>query len=88
MNKVITPKLDEIRKPLISFISICFFVDGNRLFVEFKVALTENYVLQSLIPQIEVTPRYWSQSNSLHEVDFIIHHDNEIIHGEVKSEKI
>jgi len=33
--------------------------EGNRLFVEFKGALTENYVLQSLISQFEVTPRYY-----------------------------
>ena len=34
------------------------FGEGNRLFTEFKGALTENYVLQSLIPQFEGTPRY------------------------------
>ena len=62
------------------------FGEGNRLFVEFKGALTENYVLQSLIPQFEVTPRYWSQSNPPHEVDFIIQRDNDIIPVEVKSE--
>ena len=39
------------------------FGDGNRLFTEFKGALTENFVLQTLITQFEVTPRYWSQSN-------------------------
>ena len=39
------------------------FGEGNRLFTEFKGALTENYVLQTLITQFEVIPRYWTQSN-------------------------
>ena len=61
------------------------FGEGNRLFTEFKGALTENYVLQSLIPQFEVTPRYWSDNK--YEVDFIIQNENEIIPVEVKAEK-
>ena len=39
------------------------FGEGNRLFTEFKGALTENFVLQTLITQFEVVPRYWSQNN-------------------------
>lgn len=39
------------------------FGEGNRLFTEFKGALTENFVLQTLITQFKVTPRYWSQIN-------------------------
>ena len=35
------------------------FGEGNRLFTEFKGALTENFVLQTLITQFEVMPRYW-----------------------------
>ena len=62
------------------------FGEGNRLFTEFKGALTENYVLQSLIPQSEVTPRYWSQSNPPYEVDFLIQRENDIFPIEVKSE--
>ena len=78
------------------------FGEGNRLFTEFKGALqvnmdrlrlaeckgalTENYVLQSLIPQFEVMPRYWSQVNPPYEVDFLIQRENDIFHVEVKSE--
>ena len=62
------------------------FGEGNRLFTEFKGSLTENFVLQSLIPQFEVMPRYWSQSNPPYEVDFLIQRKNEIIPVEVKSE--
>ena len=62
------------------------FGDGNRLFTEFKGALTENYVLQTLITQFEVAPRYWSQSNPPYEVDFLIQRENDILPVEVKSE--
>lgn len=62
------------------------FGEGNRLFTEFKGALTENYVLQTLITQFEVFPRYWSQSNPPYEVDFLIQRDNDIFPIEVKSE--
>lgn len=61
------------------------FGEGNRLFTEFKGALTENYVLQSLIPQFEAVPRYWTQNNPPYEVDFLIQHENDIIPIEVKS---
>lgn len=37
------------------------FGEGKRLFTEFKGALTENIVLQTLITQFEVVPKYWSQ---------------------------
>lgn len=62
------------------------FGEGNRLFTEFKGALTENYILQSLVQQFEVMPRYWSQINPSYEVDFLIQRENEIIPVEVKSE--
>lgn len=62
------------------------FGEGNRLFTEFKGALTENYVLQTLNNQIEAEPRYWSQINPSYEVDFIIQWENEIIPIEVKAE--
>lgn len=62
------------------------FGEGNRLFVEFKGALSENYVLQSLKNQFEVEPRYWSQTNPPYEVDFIIQRENEIFPVEVKAE--
>jgi hypothetical protein len=62
------------------------FGEGNRLFTEFKGALTENFVLQTLVTQFEVMPRYWSQSNPPYEVDFLIQRENDIFHIEVKSE--
>lgn len=62
------------------------FGEGNRLFTEFKGALSENYILESLSNQFEATPRYWSQINPPYEVDFIIQRENEIIPVEVKAE--
>lgn len=62
------------------------FEEGNRLFTEFKGALTENFVLQTLLPQFEVVPRYWTQTNPPYEVDFLIQRENDIFPVEVKSE--
>ena len=69
----------------LSLLSPSAFGEGNRLFTEFKGALTENYILQSLIPQFEVVPRYWS--DNIYEVDFIIQNENDVIPVEVKAEK-
>ncbi|MDP2237170.1 MAG: ATP-binding protein [Bacteroidales bacterium] len=62
------------------------FAEGNRLFTEFKGAIVENYILQSLVNQFEDTPRYWSSGNTA-EVDFLIQYESIIIPIEVKSEE-
>lgn len=62
------------------------FSEGNRLFVEFKGALLENYILQSLMPQLQVVPRYWTSGNKA-EVDFLIQYKNAIIPIEVKADE-
>lgn len=62
------------------------FGEGNRLFAEFKGALSENYVLQSFRNQFEAIPRYWATDRPRNEVDFIIQRENDIIPVEVKSE--
>lgn len=62
------------------------FGEGNRLFVEFKGALSENYVLQSLKRQFEAKPRYWAVDNPRYEVDFLIQRENDVIPVEVKSD--
>lgn len=59
------------------------FVENNRLFTEFKGALTENFVLQSLIRQFEVSSYYWADSP--HEVDFVIQNENDVFPVEVKA---
>ncbi len=53
-------------------------------FTEFKGALAENYVLQSLKTQFEVPLRYWTSAHSA-EVDFILQDKEEVLPIEVKS---
>jgi predicted AAA+ superfamily ATPase len=62
------------------------YMEGSRLFTEFKGAMIENYILQSLMTQFEVIPRYWTSGNTA-EVDFVIQYQNEIIPIEVKSDE-
>lgn len=59
--------------------------EGNRLFTEFKGALTENFVLQELLPQFDARPRYWVMDNPRYEVDFMVQSDNDIVPIEVKA---
>lgn len=58
-------------------------IEGNRLIEEFKGALTENYVLQTLTA-IGLNPYYFTFDNR-YEIDFLIQCKNEIIPIEVKS---
>lgn len=49
---------------------------------QFKGPLTENYVLQQLCGQFEVSPRYFSDKNN--EIDFVLQNGTEIIPVEAK----
>ncbi len=71
---------------LLSHLDPVAILEGNRLFTEFKGALTENYILESLIQQFEELPRYWSSANKA-EVDYLIQYNNDIIPIEVKSDE-
>lgn len=68
----------------LALLSPTAITEGNRLFTEFKGALSENYILQSLLIQFEGKPSYWTSDNTA-EVDFVIQYQNEIIPIEVKS---
>ena len=70
----------------LSLLAPSAFGEGNRLFTEFKGALSENYVLQALQNQFEAMPRYWTMDNPRYEVDFLIQRENDILPVEVKSE--
>jgi predicted AAA+ superfamily ATPase len=70
----------------LSLLAPSAFGEGNRLFVEFKGALSENYVLQALQNQFEAMPRYWTMDNPRYEVDFLIQRENDILPVEVKSD--
>ena len=56
----------------------------NPLYTEFKGAMTENQILQSLISQFEVMPRYWTSEGTA-EVDFLLQHAASLSPVEVKS---
>ena len=58
-------------------------IEGNKLFEEFKGALTENFILNMLLVKYEERPNYYVFDR--HEIDFIIQERNEIIPIEVKS---
>lgn len=62
------------------------YTEGNRLLTEFKGALSENYVLQSLLTQYTTALHYWTSGNTA-EVDFTLQHENLIIPIEVKSDE-
>ncbi len=61
-------------------------LEGNDIFVEFKGALTEQYVLQQLICDTEYTPYYFGTEKSTFEQDFLIQKGKDIIPIEVKAE--
>ena len=57
----------------------------NNLFAQFKGAFAENYALQALIGQLDVTPRYWLNEKPRHEADFLMQSGNSVVPVEVKS---
>lgn len=61
-------------------------LEGNDIFVEFKGALTEQYVLQQLISDTPYTPYYFGTEKATFEQDFLIQKGKQIIPIEVKSE--
>lgn len=62
-------------------------LDGNAAFVEFKGALTENYVLQELKAMTDYDIFYYSNDNSTFEIDFLAENDDMVIPIEVKAEE-
>jgi predicted AAA+ superfamily ATPase len=60
-------------------------LEGNRIFEEFKGALTEQYVLQEMVAK-GITPFYWCSSGTA-EVDFVFKHNSDVYPLEVKAEE-
>lgn len=60
-------------------------LDGNLIFTEFKGALTEQYVLQQLVTDREISIFYWSSEKSDGEIDLLIQYKNEVVPIEVKA---
>lgn len=60
-------------------------IEGDKIFTEFKGALTEQYVMQQLRVNNTIYIGYWTNDGSSYEVDFLIQKDGEIIPIEVKA---
>ena len=62
-------------------------IEGNSLFVEFKGAMTEQYVCQQLKTIEDLDVYYYTNDRGNCEIDFAIDRDNQIIPIEVKAEE-
>ena len=60
-------------------------LDGNKLFVEFKGAITEQYVLQQIVSDTKNIPYYYSSEKATYELDFLIQKNGELVPIEVKA---
>ncbi len=61
-------------------------LDGNDMFVEFKGALTEQYVMQQLVTISDISMYYYTNDRSSAEIDFLIDNGETVIPVEVKAE--
>lgn len=61
-------------------------LDGNDLFVEFKGALTEQYVLQQMITNPDLNIYYYTNDSGSCEVDFLVDTGDAVVPVEVKAE--
>lgn len=64
------------------------FSQAEGLFSEFKGAFAENYVLQSLVGQLDVAPRYWTNEKPKYQVDYLLQVRNSIVPVEVKAGEV
>ncbi len=62
-------------------------LEGNRIFTEFKGALTEQYVLQQLIASQDNPIFYWASEKGTAEVDFVLQRGQGVMPIEVKAEE-
>lgn len=62
-------------------------LEGDKLFEEFKGALSEQYVLQQLVVNEENDIFYWSSEKGTGELDFLVQMDDKIVPIEVKAEE-
>lgn len=67
-------------------ISSKVLLEKNKLFTEFKGAITEQYVLQQLLTDDNINIYYYTNDHSTCEIDFIIDNGENVIPIEVKAE--
>lgn len=63
-------------------------LEGNRVFTEFKDALTKQYVLQQLITMQNNFVFYWEAEKGSTEVDFVLQRGQGVIPIEVKAKSL
>ena len=68
-------------------LNIQTILEGNKIFIEYKGSLTEQYVLGEIKSNYNVPITYWSNNAGQAEVDFVIQCKNEIVPIEVKAEE-
>ena len=62
-------------------------LDGNDMFVEFKGALTEQYVIQQLVTIPQLNTYYYTNDRGSCEIDFVIDDGETIVPVEVKAKE-
>lgn len=62
-------------------------LEGNRIFTEFKGAITEQFVLQQFVNDCNSSIFYWSAERSTSELDFLVQYNGNVIPVEVKAEE-
>lgn len=62
-------------------------LEGNKIFTEFKGALTEQYVHQQIVSSSDLELFYYSNESSTNEIDFLVQIESYIIPIEVKAEE-
>jgi hypothetical protein len=62
-------------------------LEGNRIFNEFKGAITEQFVLQQLVNNSNNSIFYWSAERSTSEIDFLVQNSGNVLPVEVKAEE-
>ena len=62
-------------------------VQGSEFFLQYKGAMTEQFVLQELRCKEDIEIHYWTPDESRAEIDFVVQCKGEVIPIEVKAEK-
>lgn len=70
-----------------SGLSATTITQGNDLFLQYKGALTEQFVLQEMQTLNSLEIHYWTPDESIAEMDFVIQKEEQIIPIEVKAER-
>ncbi|MDR1808262.1 MAG: DUF4143 domain-containing protein, partial [Propionibacteriaceae bacterium] len=60
-------------------------LDGHRLFMEFRGALTEQFAAMELRATLGQDLYYWTNMGGTAEVDFVVQRDNDVVPIEVKA---